>query len=96
MALSIRVERKCSFFFFSLISHVIILTSTKAVVTGRKEEVGNGYWVGKPAVSASQSVLLLGLECRCPWRWGTMEEGGFRILMRILEICRTSEERFLE
>ena len=57
MALSIRKERKCSFFF--LIGHVIILTSTKAVVTGRKEEVGNGYWVGKPAVSAPQSVLLL-------------------------------------
>ena len=56
MALSIREERKCSFF---LISHVIIPTSTKVVVPGRKEEVGNGYWVGKLSVSAPQSVLLL-------------------------------------
>ena len=56
MALSIREQRKCSFF---LIRHVIILTSTKVVVTGRKEEGGSGCWVGRLAVSASQSVLLL-------------------------------------
>lgn len=74
-----REERKCS----CLISRIIILNSIK-VVTGRKEEVGNGYWVGKPAVSGTTLNITVErvLECGCPWRWRTLGERGFMMLIR--------------
>ena len=74
--------RKCS----CLISHIIILNSIK-VVTGRKEEVGNGYWVGKPAVSDTTLNITVErvLECGCPWKWRTLEtEGWLWIILRSL------------
>ena len=43
-----------------------------------------GYWVGKPAVSDTTLNITVErvLECGCPWRWRTLEERGFRMLIR--------------
>lgn len=61
MALSVREERKCSF------SNWAHYHPQLQVAAGRKEAVGNEYWVGKPVDSPET---------------GAWEEEGLRILLR--------------